>query len=326
MKIKIEFENACARKNLSIRTERTYWHWIKRFGDWCKKHPAENRQQRIIDFLTYLAKNRELAQSSQSIALNAIKFLYADVLQTTMGDVSQFTRSTRPQRVPEVLSRDDTLRVINQLTGTKRIMVSLLYGSGLRLRELLNLRVKDIDLQRQAVTVRQGKGKKDRATMLPANLVEPLRQHIEDVRRLHKIDLQNGYGRAKLPGALARKTPRAQTEFGWQFLFPASRISEDPRQKGAFYRHHLHATAVSKSIKAAARSARIDKRITAHTFRHCFATHLLEAGADIRTVQELLGHSHLETTQIYTHVTTTGAIGTLSPLDRGHYQPLRAVG
>lgn len=326
MNIKTEFENACARKNLSIRTERSYWHQIKRFGYWCKKYPNTDRQQRIIDYLTHLAKNRQLSPSSQSIALNAIKFLYSDVLNEKMGDVSQFIRSTRARRVPEVLSREDAMRVINQITGTKRIMVSLLYGSGLRLRELLNLRIKDIDLQRLSVTVRQGKGRKDRVTMLPSFLVAPLRHHIGDVQRLHKIDLENGYGRAKIPGALSRKYPNASTEFAWQFLFPASKISEDPRAKGQFYRHHLHATAVSKAIKSATQSAKINKRVTAHTFRHCFATHLLEAGADIRTVQELLGHSNLETTMIYTHVTTTGAVGTLSPLDRADYQPLRAVG
>jgi integron integrase len=325
MNIKTEFENVCARKNLSYRTQKTYWHWIRRFGFFCRKHPNDQRQQRIINYLTYLAKNREVSSSTQSIALNAIKFLYAEVLRQDMGDVSQFIRSTRPQRIPEVLSRDDTLRVINHLTGKKRIMVSILYGSGLRLRELVNLRVKDIDLQRLTVTVRQGKGRKDRATMLPAFLVAPLRHHIEDVQRIHNIDLANGYGRAKIPPALARKYPRAATEFGWQYLFPSTKISEDPRAKGQFYRYHIDPSVVSKAIKSATRTAGISKRITAHTFRHCFATHLLEAGADIRTVQELLGHSHLETTMIYTHVTTTGAVGTLSPLDRSDYQPLRAV-
>jgi integron integrase len=312
--IETELRNICRRRHLSIATEKTYRHWIRRFARYCQQHPRDDRQARIIAYLTHLAKNRAVAAGTQSVALNAIKFLYAEILQTDMGDVSQFTRTTKPQRLPVVLSRADTLAVINQIHGTKWIMVSLLYASGLRLAEMLKLRVQDIDLQRLTVTVRNGKGAKDRATMLPTFLVKPLQQHIESIRRQHNNDLAAGYGDAWMPGALARKYPGARRQFGWQFLFPASKISADPRDKTQHRRHHLHASAVSKTIKQAALAARIDKKISAHTFRHCFATHLLEAGADIRTVQELLGHSHLETTMIYTHVTTTGAISTPSPM------------
>ncbi len=312
--IETELQNICRRRHLSIATEKTYRHWIRRFARYCHANPGTDRQARITAYLTHLAKNRQVAAGTQSVALNAIKFLYAEIIGEPMGDVAQFARSTRPKRLPVVLSRADTLAVINQIHGTKWIMVSLLYASGLRLAEMLKLRVQDIDLQRLTVTVRNGKGAKDRATMLPTFLVKPLQQHIESIRRQHNNDLAAGYGDAWMPGALARKYPGARRQFGWQFLFPASKISADPRDKTQHRRHHLHASAVSKTIKQAALAARIDKKISAHTFRHCFATHLLEAGADIRTVQELLGHSHLETTMIYTHVTTTGAISTPSPM------------
>lgn len=307
--------DVCRLRHLSYATEKTYLHWITRFGYWCQQYPADDRQARIVAFLTHLARDRQVSSSTQAVALNAIKFLYTEVLKVPMGDVSQFAHSTKPQRLPEVLSKSDTMAVIDQITGTKWIMVSLLYGSGLRMREMLNLRIKDIDLQRLTITVRQGKGAKDRTTMLPMHLVNPLKNHVETVRRIHNNDLKNGYGEAKLPNALARKFPSAKKQFAWQYLFPASKISADPQNPTEHRRHHLHHTAVSKTIKAATMTAKINKRITAHTFRHCFATHLLESGADIRTVQELLGHAHLETTMIYTHVTKTGAISTQSPLD-----------
>jgi len=307
--------DVCRRRHLSLATERTYLHWIRRFAGWCRQRSDDSREARIVSFLTYLASQRHVSASTQSVALNAINFLYKDVLQLELEDFSSFVRSKKPKRLPTVLSREETLAVINQLRGMKWIIASIMYGSGLRQREVLNLRVQDIDFNRLTITVRSGKGAKDRVVMLPTFLVKPIDTHIEEVRRLHNADLTAGFGDAYMPHALARKYPSAVKEFGWQFLFPASRISEDPRERSEQRRHHIHQSAVSKAITAARRAAGIDKRVTAHTFRHCFATHLLEAGADIRTVQELLGHANLETTMIYTHVTSTGAISTQSPID-----------
>jgi len=315
------------RKHMSVATERTYLHWIIRFGFWVKSHPKGTHAEKIMAYLTYLARDRSVSPGTQSVAKNAIFFLYKQVLEIEVGDFSKYLASSKPRRIPEVLSREETMAIIDQARGVKRLIIALLYGSGLRRNEAMMLRIKDISLQRQAVTVRDGKGFKDRVTMLPSFLILPLKQHIEEVRRIHNADLANGFGDAYMPYALGRKYPSAQKEFGWQFLFPATKISEDPRDRTQRRRHHLHPTAVSKAIKAATRAAKIDKRVTAHTFRHCFATHLLEAGADIRTVQELLGHANLETTQIYTHVTTTGAISTPSPLDySGNVVPMVANG
>lgn len=307
--------NVLRRKHMALATEKTYLHWIRRYARWCAQHPDETPEQKITGFLTHLARDRQVSQSTQSVAKNAIHFLYAHVLDQELGDFSAHQTSRKPKRLPTVLSRDEAMAVIGRVTGVRWLIVSLLYGSGLRQKEALSLRIQDIDLRRRTVTVRFGKGAKDRVVMLPAPLVEPLRHHIEDVRRIHRRDLANGVGDAYMPGGLARKYPNARKEFGWQFLFPATTIAPDPRDQTQRRRHHLHQSAVSKAIKSAAIAAGIDKRVTAHTFRHCFATHLLEAGADIRTVQELLGHSNVETTMIYTHVTTTGAISTRSPLE-----------
>jgi integron integrase len=233
----------------------------------------------------------------------------------TVGNVEHVVRAKQPLRLPVVLSREEVAAVLSHLKGTMWIIGMVLYGSGLRLEECLELRVKDLDFDRNQITVRRGKGQKDRTTMLPSTVVDPLRKHLGDVRGLHMADLKDGYGQVMLPDALERKYPNAATEWGWQFVFPASRICSDPRW-GPPSRFHLHESAVQKVIAAAVRLAGVTKRVGPHTFRHCFATHLLEDGYDIRTVQELLGHKDVSTTMVYTHVLNRGALGVKSPADR----------
>ncbi len=241
-------------------------------------------------------------------------FLYEHVLRLPVGSVEHVVRAKMPVRLPVVLSQHEVASVFAHLEGTMWIVGVLLYGSGLRLQECLELRVKDLDFDRNQITVRRGKGQKDRITMLPAELIDPLRTHLARVRQLHAADLREGVGRVVLPDALARKYPNATTEWGWQFVFPASRICRDPRW-GPPSRFHLHESAVQKAVASAVRRSGITKRIGPHTFRHCFATHLLESGYDIRTVQELLGHKDVSTTMVYTHVLNRGALGVKSPAD-----------
>jgi integron integrase len=268
----------------------------------------------IAAFLTWLATKRQVSASTQNQALAALLFLYEHVLHTPVGDVEHVVRAKQPIRLPVVLSREEVAAVLSHLEGTMWIIAMLLYGSGLRLEECLQLRVKDLDFDRNQITVRRGKGQKDRMTMLPAALIEPLRQHLADVRLLHTTDVKGRGGRVALPDALARKYPNAATEWGWQFVFPASRICRDPRW-GPPSRFHLHESAVQKAVAGAVRRSGIAKRVGPHTFRHCFATHLLESGYDIRTVQELLGHKDVTTTMVYTHVLNRGALGVRSPAD-----------
>ena len=308
--------DAIRARHYSRRTEVAYVAWIRRYiGFHQLAHPSTLGAPDISTFLTWLATKRQVSASTQNQALAALLFLYEHVLQVRLGQVEHVVRAKQPLRLPVVLSREEVAAVLVLLEGTLWIIGMLLYGSGLRLEECLELRVKDIDFDRNQIAVRRGKGQKDRTTMLPATVIERLRKHLAEVRRLHAADLEDGVGRVVLPDALERKYPNAATDWGWQFVFPASRICRDPRW-GLPSRFHLHESAVQKGIAAAVRRSGIAKRVGPHTLRHSFATHLLEDGYDIRTVQELLGHKDVSTTMIYTHVLNRGALGVKSPADR----------
>jgi len=266
-------------------------------------------------FLQALAVVGRVAASTQNQALNALVFFYDQVLEQPLGELGAFARAKRPQRLPVVLSRDEVMRLLTGLHGMHATMGALLYGTGMRLMECVRLRVKDVDFGYGQIVVRDGKGQKDRVVPLPVRLVEPLRAHLEKMRGLHRDDLVLGAGAVFLPDALARKYPNAAREWGWQYVFPASRLAADPRD-GTVRRHHLHETSLQKAVRAATRAAGIEKPVSCHALRHSFATHMLEGGYDIRTVQELLGHSDVKTTMIYTHVLNRGGLGVVSPLDR----------
>ncbi len=303
-------------RHYSPRTEQAYIGWIRRFilfhG---KRHPLEMGEPEIRRFLTALAVQRQVSASTQSQALAALLFLYRDVLGRDPGWIEDVVRARRPRRLPVVLTRAEVVRLLAALRGAMWIAAMLLYGGGLRVIELLRLRVHDLDFERGEILVRHGKGGGDRVTVLPAAAVAALAEHLDAVRRRHDADLATGYGEARLPDALARKYRGAGREWGWQWVFPAARICTDPRF-GPPTRHHLHETAVQKAVHAAARRAGLTKAVGPHTLRHCFATHLLEDGYDIRTVQELLGHRDVKTTMIYTHVLNRGGRGVASPADR----------
>jgi integron integrase len=273
-------------------------------------------------FLTHLAVNEHVAASTQNQAFSALLFLYREVLHQDLGPIDAL-RAKKPKRLPTVLTREEVRRVLDQLSGTHQLMAKLLYGSGLRLMECLRLRVKDLDFAQRAIIVRDGKGEQDRVTMLPDSLIAPLQEHLQRVKRLHQEDLAKGYGTVYLPDALAEKYPNAGREWGWQYVFPADRLSVDPRS-GTVRRHHMDESTVQRAIRAAAKAAGIPKPVSPHTFRHSFATHLLENGYDIRTVQELLGHKDVRTTMIYTHVLQRGGRAVRSPLDflRSPEQPV----
>ena len=293
-----------------------YVAWIRRFILFHrKKHPATMGAPEIGAFLSWLATNQRVSASTQNQALSALLFLYRHVLRIEIGPLARVTRAKMPHRVPVVLSQDEVSRVLKHLEGRSWIVVALLYGAGLRLLECLELRVKDIDFDRQEILVQRGKGRKDRRTMLPAGVCERLKAHLENVKRRHERDLADGFGRVVLPFAVDRKYRNAATAWGWQFVFPAARLCRDPRW-GPPSRFHLHETGVQRAVADAVRKAGLAKRVGSHTFRHSFATHLLQAGHDIRTVQELLGHSNISTTMIYTHVLNRGGLGVRSPLDR----------
>lgn len=303
-------------KHYSIRTEKSYSDWIKRFilfhG---KKHPSLLGMDEVNQFLTHLAAQRDVAAATQNQALSAILFLYKEVLNQEMGWLEGYERAKRPARLPVVMSPGEVKSVLAHLDGTLWLMASLLYGAGLRLMECVRLRVKDIDLEYKQLVVRDGKGNKDRVTMLPESVIEPLRTHLEKVKILHEKDLREGCGEVYLPHALERKYPNACREWGWQYVFPAAGRSTDPRS-GKVRRHHLDEKRLQRAMKAAVREAGVNKPASCHTLRHSFATHLLENGYDIRTVQELLGHKDVSTTMIYTHVLNKGGKGVRSPLDR----------
>ncbi|MEE1950121.1 integron integrase [Pseudomonas alcaligenes] len=303
-------------RHYSIRTEAVYLEWVKRYIRFHKyRHPQEMGGPQVEAFLSDLAVRRDVSASTQNQALSAILFLYKQVLQIELPWMDGVIRARRPQRLPVVLTREEVASVLAQLDGTLWLIASLLYGSGMRLMEVLRLRVKDVEFARLEILIRDGKGQKDRVTMLPRKLAAPLELHLQRVRALHEQDLREGYGRANLPHALARKYPNAAAEWGWQFVFPSVNRSEDPRSGGIF-RHHLHEKTIQRAVRNAVRRVGLHKPATPHTLRHSFATHLLESGQDIRTVQELLGHSDVKTTQIYTHVLNRGGLGVLSPLDR----------
>ena len=290
--------------------------WIRRYIVFHRKtHPTQMGAGEISQFLTWLAVERRVSASTQNQALSALLFLYKDVLTLEIGVVPPVVRARTPGRLPVVLSREEIGALLKRLTGTMRLVVMLLYGSGVRLEECLDLRVKDLDFDRHQIVVRQGKGRKDRVTMLPSAAREALTAHVADVRRIHEADLARGFGRVVLPFALDRKFPNAATEWRWQFVFPAGRMCRDPRF-GPPSRYHLHESVVQKAMADATRAAGITKRVGPHVMRDSFATRLLEDGYDIRTVQELLGHRDVSTTMIYLHVMRRGALGVKSPMDR----------
>jgi integron integrase len=305
-------------KHYSIRTEQAYVDWIKRFiRHFGKRHPRELGAAEVEAFLTHLAVAGKVAASTQNQAKSALLFLYREVLGAELPWLDNIETAKTPKRLPVVLTRAETQLLLSHLSGTHWLVASLLYGAGLRLMECLRLRVKDIDFARGEILVRDGKGFKDRVTMLPALLVNHFKEHLVNVQRLHQRDLSSGGGVVYLPYALARKYPAAGREWCWQYAFPAAGLADDPRGEG-LRRHHMQDQAVQRAVKQAVRDAGMPKPATPHTLRHSFATHLLEGGYDIRTVQELLGHSDVKTTMIYTHVLNRGGRGVVSPLDALH--------
>jgi len=302
-------------KHYSIRTEEAYVAWIRQYILFHNtRHPKDMGTPEIQAFLTHLAVERKVAASTQNQALSALMFLYRNVLRQELHGSIDAVRAKRPQRVPTVLTKAEVRLILAQLSGLHRLLIELLYGSGIRSLECVRLRVKDLDFARQELTIRDGKGAKDRRTMLPKSLLDPIHHHLQTVKQIHSTDLSEGYGRVYLPFALAQKYPNAETEWRWQYAFPAIRTAIDPRS-GIRRRHHVHESVLHRAIKKATDATEITKRVSCHTFRHSFATHLLEAGYDIRTVQELLGHEDVATTMIYTHVLNKGGLAVNSPLD-----------
>ena len=302
-------------QHYSARTEESYVEWARRYILFHqKRHPKDMGAPEVKAFLTHLAVERQVAASTQNQALSALLFLYREVLNQPLSGIDA-VRARQPARLPTVLTKSEATRVLSAMTGTPQLMARLLYGSGLRAMECLRLRVKDLDFAQRQILVRDGKGEHDRITMLPDSLIAPLRDHLRRVQQIHEQDLAAGFGAVHLPYALAVKYPNAAHEWAWQYVFPARSRSIDPRT-GAEQRHHLTESNLQKAIRAAARLAGLtDKSIGPHTFRHSFATHLLEAGYDIRTIQELLGHKDVKTTMIYTHVLNRGGLAVRSPLD-----------
>jgi len=311
-----QVRQALRTRHYSLRTEKTYTQWIKEFvlfhGE---KHPKEMGEQEVNAFLTYLANERKISASTQNQALCAIVFLYKHVLKKPLGDFGPLVWAKRPERLPVVLSVYEIQSILEHLHGKSWLIGNLLYGSGLRLNECLRLRVKDIDFSYRQLDIWEAKGAKCRRTTLPKKVVNPLKSYLVKVKQQHQKDLFRGYGSVELPHAFYTKDPTAAKDWRWQYIFPSSRISADPRS-GELRRHHLDESVFRKDLKKAVRKARIPKRVTSHTFRHSFATHLLEDGYDIRTVQELLGHKDVKTTMIYTHVLNKGGLGVVSPADK----------
>ncbi len=317
----LKLQGAMRLRHYSLRTEETYGHWLRQYWAFLQ---TRKRQPGFAElppaakakaFLEYLAVARQVAAATQNQALNALVFFYRQVLGRPLGELGTVLRAKKGKRLPEVLTGEQTRRLLAAMGGTPQLIARLLYGTGLRLMEGLRLRVKDVDFERNVIFVRGGKGDKDRVTLLPESLREPLRRHLEEIQRRHQIDLKAGMGQVLLPDALERKYPAASREWGWQWVFPAEGFSRDPRS-GRVLRHHTPEDVVQRAVKAAREKAGLAQRVGCHTLRHCFATHLLEAQYDIRTVQELLGHKSVETTQIYTHVMHKPGLGVRSPLDQ----------
>jgi len=303
-------------KHYSIRTEQTYTDWIKRyiyFHD--KRHPKDLGARDIEAFLTHLAVAGKVAASTQNLAKSSLLFLYREVLEIQLPWLDNITQAKAPKRLPVVLTVSEVQSLLSHLTGTHGLIASLLYGGGMRLMEAVRLRVKDVDFAQHEILVREGKGFKDRVTMLPEVVVAPLKAHLAKVKTLHEEDLAQGFGEVYLPFALDKKYPTAGRDWGWQYVFPSKNLSVDPRSDKT-RRHHVDEKGVQRAVKQAVRDAGLVKPATPHTLRHSFATHLLQSGYDIRTVQELLGHSDVSTTMIYTHVLNKGGRGVVSPLDR----------
>ncbi|PVZ64383.1 integron integrase [Pelagibaculum spongiae] len=315
MRLQQRYCEAVRQMNYSYATEKTYWQWIRQFLLFHKmRHPDDMAEAEITQFLSHLAIKKNVSVSTQQIALNALVFLYRHVLKKPELKLDAWQRPMRPKKLPVVFSRAEAKRVISYLTDAPLAVALLMYGAGLRLQEVLRLRVKDIDFDRFEITVREGKGNKDRRTMLPNQVVSLLKTAIKNSEKLHQEALENGVEFVHLPYALARKYPNAGKELAWQYIFASKQLSKDPRS-GNIGRHHIDASCIQKAVKQAVYRARLNKHASCHTFRHSFATHLLESGYDIRTVQELLGHSHVNTTMIYTHVLNKGGRGVRSPLD-----------
>ena len=303
-------------KHYSIRTESAYVDWARRYILFHnKRHPGEMGAKEVEQFLTWLAVERNVSASTQNQAKAALLFLYRETLEIKLPWLENIVMAKTPRRLPVVLTQREARQLLNELSGTMWLITSLLYGTGMRLLEGLRLRVKDIEFDRHEIVVREGKGNKDRVTVLPENLIHPLQSQLEKAHNLHNRDLENGQGRTHLPDALSTKYPHADRAWGWQYLFPSPVLSTDPRS-GEKRRHHINESSVQRAVRTASKRAGIIKPCSPHVLRHSFATHLLQAGYDIRTVQELLGHKDLNTTMIYTHVLNRGGRGIQSPLDR----------
>jgi len=318
LKLKEQLHEVMRFKQLSHRTESAYWHWMKGFilfhG---KRHPREMHAAEVQAYLSHLAARRNVAAATQNQALNAIVFLYREILGIELGAIGKIERPTRGPKLPTVLTKDEVRRVLAMVSPEHQLVCQMLYGTGMRLLECLRLRVKDVDFGRNEILIHDGKGFKDRVTVLPEKIKPVLESHLERVRTIHQTDLKQGFGRVHLPFALARKYPNAPKEWHWQYVFPAASLSNAARSetRPKLQRHHVHEVNIQRAVKAAATAAKINKPVTPHTFRHSFATHLLENGYDIRTLQDLLGHKDVTTTQIYTHVMQKPGIGVRSPLD-----------
>ena len=310
-----QLRGAIRARNYSIRTEQAYVGWVVRFIRFHgTRHPAEMGDAEVVAFLTHLAVNREVSASTQNQALSALLFLYANVICRPIGDITQSVRAKRPRKLPTVLSREEVRAILAELEGIHKLVGAVLYGSGLRLLEALRLRVKDVDFEYQSLHIHDAKGAKDRIVTFPKSLHEPFRIQLEQVRLLHAGDLARGLGEVYMPPALARKFKSAARSWPWQYVWPSSRVSADPRS-GVVRRHHLYKTTFQKAMTRAVKRANIARPASAHTLRHSFATHALENGIDIRTVQQQMGHASLETTEIYTHVLKRGGQAVRSPLE-----------
>ncbi len=311
-----QMKNTLRRKHYAYRTEKTYLNWARRYILYHKKrHPSEMGIPEIENYLTYLAIERNVAASTQNQALAGILFLYTQVLKIEIDPKEiNASRAKTSKKLPVVLSKEETHKIINLMAGTHKLMAQILYGGGLRLMEVARLRTKDIDFANKQIIIRAGKGDKDRITMLPEKITIPLQEHLRLTKEQHKYHLKNGHGSVYLPNALTRKYPNAKHEWKWQWIFPSKILSKDPRSN-EIRRHHLSPSSLQRAVRKASKLSGINKRVSPHTFRHSFATHLLEAGYDIRTLQELLGHKSIQTTMIYTHVLNRGGIYVRSPLD-----------